>query len=107
MYDVIIVGGSFAGLSAAMQIVRARKRVLLIDAGSPRNRFAAASHGFLGLDGVSPAAIRARGLEQLAAYPTFELREGMAESVRGEATVNAPASPRTLSAMSSRSSNVG
>ena len=56
-YEVIIVGGSFAGLSAAMQLARARRRILLIDAGEPRNRFAKASHGFLGQDGVAPAQI--------------------------------------------------
>jgi len=84
MYDAIVVGGSFAGLSAAMQLVRARRRVLMIDAGRPRNRFAAASHGFLGQDGNSPAAIRAEGLRQLGAYPTFELREGVAETARAE-----------------------
>ena len=50
-YDVIVVGGSFAGLSAALQVARARRRVLVVDAGNPRNRFAAHSHGFLGQDG--------------------------------------------------------
>ncbi|MEG9504754.1 MAG: FAD-binding protein, partial [Methylorubrum extorquens] len=45
-YDAIIVGGSFAGLSAALYIARGRRKVCVIDAGAPRNRFAAASHGF-------------------------------------------------------------
>ena len=78
--DVIIVGGSFAGLSAAMQLVRARKRVLLIDAGQPRNRFSPASHGFLGQDGVAPTDIRRTALSQLARYPSFTLCEGEATS---------------------------
>ena len=82
MYDAIVVGGSFAGLSAAMQLVRARRRVLMIDAGQPRNRFSDASHGFLGQDGSSPAAIRALGLRQLGAYPTFSMREGAAETAQ-------------------------
>jgi thioredoxin reductase len=82
MYEAIVVGGSFAGLSAAMQLARARRRVLMIDAGRPRNRFSPASHGFLGQDGASPAAIREAGLRQLGAYPTFELREGEAETAR-------------------------
>lgn len=82
MYDAIVVGGSFAGLSAAMQLVRARRRVLMIDAARPRNRFSHASHGFLGQDGNSPAEIREVGLRQLGAYPTFELREGVAEAAR-------------------------
>jgi choline dehydrogenase-like flavoprotein len=54
-YDVIIVGGSYAGLSAAVPLARARKRVLVIDAGQRRNRFAHAAHGFLGQDGRPPA----------------------------------------------------
>lgn len=78
-YEVIIIGGSFAGLSAAMQLVRARRRVLLVDAGRPRNRFAEASHGFLGQDGAAPEAIMRVGLRQLSAYPTFDF-------VHGEAT---------------------
>ncbi|MFC5342649.1 NAD(P)/FAD-dependent oxidoreductase [Brevundimonas staleyi] len=80
-YDAVIVGGSFAGLSAAMQLVRARRRILLVDAGQPRNRFAHASHGFLGQDGVAPAEIMRLGLAQLSAYPTFDFFHGRAESV--------------------------
>lgn len=71
-YDVIVVGGSFAGLSAAMQLARARRRLLLVDGGRPRNRFASTSHGFLGQDGVSPAGIMREGLTQLARYPTVD-----------------------------------
>ncbi|WGM45959.1 hypothetical protein KOAAANKH_00824 [Brevundimonas sp. NIBR10] len=72
-YEVVVVGGGFAGLSAAMQLARARRRLLLIDAGRLRNRFAATSHGFLGQDGVAPAEIMRRGFEQLAAYPTVDV----------------------------------
>ena len=50
-YDVIIAGGSYAGMSAGLQLARARRKVLVIDAGQRRNRFAATSHGFLGQDG--------------------------------------------------------
>lgn len=71
-YDAIVVGGSFAGLSAAMMLARARRRMLLIDAGHPRNRFAAASHGFLGQDGAAPAEIMREGLTQLARYPSVD-----------------------------------
>jgi thioredoxin reductase len=74
-YDAVVVGGSFAGLSAAMQLARARRRVLVVDAGSPRNRFAHASHGFLGQDGRAPAAILDTARAQLLAYPTVQLRE--------------------------------
>ncbi|MEM6462622.1 MAG: NAD(P)/FAD-dependent oxidoreductase [Pseudomonadota bacterium] len=75
-YDFIIVGGSFAGHAAALQLARARKRILLIDAGRPRNRFAHASHGFLGQDGQKPSKIISGAASQLAAYPTVEQREG-------------------------------
>ena len=81
-YDAIIVGGSFAGLSSAMQLARARRRILVVDAGRPRNRFAAASHGFLGQDGVAPAEIMREGLRQLAAYPTVDFFHGEAETAR-------------------------
>ncbi|HEX7128415.1 MAG TPA: NAD(P)/FAD-dependent oxidoreductase [Thermodesulfobacteriota bacterium] len=82
-HDAIVVGGSFAGLSAAMHLARARRRVLVIDAGRPRNRFARASHGFLGQDGRAPAAIIEDARAQVLAYPTARL-------VRGEATHATP-----------------
>jgi thioredoxin reductase len=77
-YDAVIVGGSFAGLSAAMQLARARRRIALVDAGLPRNRYAAHSHGFLGLDGRSPTEIVRIGRQQLAAYGTVEFIDGTA-----------------------------
>jgi len=81
-HDAVIVGGAFAGLAAATYLVRARRRVCVIDAGLPRNRFADASHGFLGSDGSDPAAILARARAQLAAYPGFTPVEGEATSAR-------------------------
>lgn len=69
-YDVIVVGGSFAGMAAAMQVARARRRVLVVDSGRPRNRFAHASHGFLGQDGRAPAEILATARGEVLAYPT-------------------------------------
>lgn len=94
-YDVIVVGGSFAGLSAAMQLARARRRLLLVDAGKPRNRFAATSHGFLGQDGVPPADIMREGLTQLARYPTVDFAH--AEALTAEAYTDAGADGFTLS----------
>ncbi len=79
--DVVIIGGSFAGLTATMQLVRARKKVVVIDANSPRNRFAEASHGIFCLDGKTPAEIRATALTQLRVYPTFELIEDSANAI--------------------------
>lgn len=72
--DVAIVGGSFAGLTAALYLGRARKRVVVFDMGQPRNRFSAAGHGFLGQDGRSPAAMQAAGRADVLAYPTVQLR---------------------------------
>ncbi|CAI3791584.1 NAD(P)/FAD-dependent oxidoreductase [Rheinheimera sp. MM224] len=79
-FDVIIVGGSYAGMAAALQLVRARRSVLIIDAGSRRNRFADSSHGFLTQDGNSPQAIAATAKAQLMAYPTVQWLEASAIS---------------------------
>lgn len=75
-FDVVIIGGSFAGQAAALQLARARRGVLLIDAKRPRNRFARTSHGFLGQDGHAPSAINATAGRQLAAYPTVQFDAG-------------------------------
>jgi thioredoxin reductase len=74
LYDALVVGGSWAGLSAAMQLVRARRQVLVVDAGRPRNRFARTSHGFLGQDGRTPAEILETARAQVLTYPTAEFR---------------------------------
>lgn len=78
-HDVIVVGGSYAGLAAALQLARARRRVLLVDEGLRRNRMAAASHGFLGQDGRPPGAIIDDARAQLARYPTVGWAHGRAE----------------------------
>ena len=77
-FDVIIIGGSFAGLAAALQLGRARRTVLVIDAGERRNRFASAAHGFLGRDGVAPGQIIAEATSQLARYVTVATLKGSA-----------------------------
>ncbi|MBN7820103.1 NAD(P)/FAD-dependent oxidoreductase [Bowmanella yangjiangensis] len=74
--QVLIIGGSFAGLSAAMQLVRARKHVVVVDGGKPRNRFASHSHGFFGLDGETPGDIHQKALAKLLPYPDFTLHQG-------------------------------
>src|SRR5687768_18559304 len=74
-YDAVVAGGSWSGLAAALQLARARRRVLVVDAGRPRNRFAHAAHGFFGQDGRSPAEARDAARAQVLAYPTVELRE--------------------------------
>ena len=83
-YDVIVIGGSFAGLSAAMQLARARRRVCVVDAGQPRNRFAAASHGFFGQDGEPPLAMIEQARGRLLAYPTVTFLQGTAVSARAQ-----------------------
>jgi thioredoxin reductase len=81
-YDVVVVGGSFSGLSAALQAVRARRNVLVIDGGQPRNRFAEHSHGFLGQDGRTPRAILGDAWDQYAAYPTARMAHAVATAAR-------------------------
>jgi thioredoxin reductase len=70
-FDAAVVGGNFAGLQAALYLLRGRRRVVLFDDGLNRNRFARHSHGFLGQDGQSPEAIRQTAIAQLQAYPGF------------------------------------
>jgi thioredoxin reductase len=82
MHDVIIVGGSYAGLAAALQLARARRSVLVLDAGERRNRFAAHSHGFLGQDGQPPAAIAAKGRSEVLAYPTVTWQDARVAEAR-------------------------
>ena len=77
-HDAIIIGGSFAGLSAAMYIARARRSVVIVDTGLPRNRFAEHSHGFFAQDGSAPGAMLATAHAQVAAYPTAAFVAGEA-----------------------------
>lgn len=91
MYDVIVIGGSFAGLSAALQLARARQTVLVVDAGAPRNRFADEAHGFLGQDGRAPAAIMRDARCQLQRYSTVEFLSAEArnaEAISGGFAIN-------------------
>src|SRR4051794_5929649 len=67
-YDVVIVGGGAAGLSAALVLGRARRRVAVIDAGSPRNAPATHMHGYLTRDGMPPAELVAAGRAEVSGY---------------------------------------
>ena len=80
-YDAIIVGGGPAGLSAALILGRCRRRVLLCDAGRPRNAASRALHGFLTRDGVPPMEILAIGRRQLSRYGV-ELVSGEVKDAR-------------------------
>lgn len=84
MQDVIIIGGSYSGMAAGLQLLRAHKHVTIIDAGERRNRFSVHSHGFLGQDDASAAEIVSNARRQLETYPTLSWREGRAATISGE-----------------------
>jgi thioredoxin reductase len=67
-YDVVVVGGGAAGLSAALVLSRARRRVVVIDAGVPRNALAAHMQGFLSRDGMPPADLLTAGRAEVTGY---------------------------------------
>jgi thioredoxin reductase len=67
-YDVMVIGGGAAGLSAALVLSRARRRVLVIDAGAPRNAPATHLHGYLSRDGIPPAELLAAGRHEVTSY---------------------------------------
>jgi thioredoxin reductase (NADPH) len=67
-YDVIVIGGAAAGLSAALVLGRSRRSVLVVDAGEPRNAPSAGAHNYLGREGVAPAELSAIGRDEVAAY---------------------------------------
>ncbi|WP_205509634.1 NAD(P)/FAD-dependent oxidoreductase [Longitalea arenae] len=79
-FDVIIVGGSYAGLSAAMSLGRSLRKVLVIDGGEPCNRQTPHSHNFITHDGEKPAAIAAKAKEQVLKYETVSFMQGFAVS---------------------------
>ncbi|MDN5815935.1 MAG: NAD(P)/FAD-dependent oxidoreductase [Yaniella sp.] len=67
-WDVAIVGGGSAGLSAALTLARARRSVLVIDSGTPRNAPAAAVHGLLGHESINPSQLLAKGRAEASSY---------------------------------------
>lgn len=77
-FDAIIIGGSYAGLSAAMTLGRSKRHVLIIDDNNPCNRQTPHSHNFITQDGEKPAIIKAKALEQVLKYDTVRLQEGTA-----------------------------
>src|ERR671912_638782 len=82
-YDAIVIGGSYAGMAAALQLLRARLTVLMLEKGLRRNRFARKSHGFLGQDGADPSEIAQTSRGQLMAYPTLTWVDGLAQQAQG------------------------
>ena len=97
MYDCIVIGGGPAGLSAALLLGRCRRRVLLCDAGEPRNRWTTSVNGFFTRDGVPPRELLALARAQLGAYDSVELRDVCvedAEQVEGGFEVLLPGGRR-------------
>jgi thioredoxin reductase len=82
MFDVIIAGAGPAGLSAALVLGRAQRTALVCDTAEPRNAPVRAMHGFLSRDGTAPADLRGISREQLARYPSVELRDIGIETAR-------------------------
>lgn len=77
-YDVVIIGGSYAGLAAAMALGRSLRTVLVIDSGLPCNHQTPHSHNFITHDGATPAAIAAQAKAQVKAYNTVSFFDGLA-----------------------------
>lgn len=73
-YDVVVVGGGSAGLSAALVLGRSRRRTLVVDAGEPRNAPSSGVHGFFSRDGIPPKELLKIGRQQLEPYPSVEVR---------------------------------
>jgi thioredoxin reductase len=82
-YDVAVIGGGPAGLSAALVLGRARRRALVLDQGWPRNHQAAHVHGFLTRDGTPPGELRQLAREELRAYETVAVRDARVLRVEG------------------------
>ncbi len=85
-YEVIIIGGSYAGLSAAMALGRSLRNVLIIDSGLPCNRQTPYSHNFITHDGEKPQIIAKKAKEEVLNYPSVKFQKGMA--VSGEKTAD-------------------
>lgn len=85
-FDVIIIGGSYAGLSSAMALGRALRNVLIIDSGLPCNRQTPHSHNFITQDGTKPSEIAEKAKEQVLKYDTVKFLNDLA--VSGKKTKN-------------------
>ncbi|QZQ54260.1 NAD(P)/FAD-dependent oxidoreductase [Curtobacterium sp. TC1] len=85
VHDVAVIGAGPAGLSAALNLVRAKRTVLLVDANRPRNAATLRSHGFLTRDGVSPLELRKLGRVEVEAYPEATVVQAVVDLVTPDA----------------------
>src|SRR4028118_309123 len=83
-YDVVVVGGGSAGLSAALVLGRSRRRTLILDAGEPRNAPSSGVHGFFSRDGIPPEELLKIRREQLEPYSSVEVRSARVTGTSGE-----------------------
>lgn len=81
-YDVVVIGGGAAGLNGALTLTRARRSVLVVDAGEPRNAPAAHMHGFLSRDGMPPGELLDLGRAEVRGYGGEILTGRVADAVR-------------------------
>jgi thioredoxin reductase len=86
LVDVVVVGGSFAGLAAATSIGRMLRSVLVIDNGKNRNRFAKEVHNFVGFEGQSPAAVLEKARETTFKYPDVKSLQGTVTKIQNLST---------------------
>ncbi|MEU2974989.1 NAD(P)/FAD-dependent oxidoreductase [Nocardiopsis alba] len=84
VHEVLVVGGGAAGLSGALTLARARRSVLVVDGGEPRNAPASGVHGLLGLEGIPPTELLERGRAEVRSYGG-EITSGRVRSVEGDA----------------------
>ncbi|NEC88327.1 NAD(P)/FAD-dependent oxidoreductase [Streptomyces sp. SID12501] len=99
MYEVVVIGGGAAGLSAALVLGRARCRTLVVDAGEPRNAPAAHMQGYLSRDGMPPAEFLAVGREEIARYGVELVRDRAVDVTKsGDFTVTLASGDRTVHA---------
>ncbi len=95
-WDAVVIGGGAAGSRAALMLVRARRSVLMVDAGQPRNAVAAHMHGVLGHDGKPPRQLVAEGRREIEGYGGV-VGDGRVDGARRSTTRTgrASASPST------------
>ncbi|MFE0821371.1 NAD(P)/FAD-dependent oxidoreductase [Streptomyces sp. NPDC058794] len=97
-YDVVVVGGGAAGLSAALVLGRSRLRTLVVDAGEPRNAPSDHMQGFLTRDGMAPAEFLELGREEIARYGVDLVRDRAVDVTRGDGFAVSLAGGRTVRA---------